>query len=246
MFLFGSNLIKKYFPDFRNPVDVDFVTNNITEYNTEYFNIIKKETELHFLPLAPNREMTPDELYTLKVSHAIYDIHWQKTMSDIRFLQNKNCKIIKPFLEELREYWKTIHQTKRCEFDDDDSLDFFNDKVDRKIPHDELHKIFNPNPSYKLIVQSVTPDEDKFDKLSILDKNKICFEEAYVIAIERFFDKLPFRIAYNKSQQALVTRLHPIWLADWVILNWNKTFWTTRVNYYEIFEKKLKNNERKI
>ena len=94
MFLFGSNLIKKYFPDFRNPVDVDFVTNSITEYNTEYFNIIKKETELHFLPLAPNREMTPDELYTLKVSHAIYDIHWQKTMSDIRFLQNKNCKII--------------------------------------------------------------------------------------------------------------------------------------------------------
>ena len=31
MYLFGSNLIKKYFPDFREPNDIDWVTNDKSE-----------------------------------------------------------------------------------------------------------------------------------------------------------------------------------------------------------------------
>lgn len=93
MFLYGSQLTKKLFPDFRNPKDIDYVTNDLVEYNYQ-ISKISKGTELHYIPCTPNREMTADELYTLKVSHAIYDIHWQKTMSDIRFLQIRGCKLI--------------------------------------------------------------------------------------------------------------------------------------------------------
>jgi hypothetical protein len=88
-------------------------------------------------------------------------------------------------------------------------------------------------------VEGVKPIKEKFDNLSIQDKNNICFEESYVIAIERFYSKLPHRTAYNKAQQALVTRLHPIWLADWIILNWNNFFWTPKIDYYEIYETRI-------
>jgi hypothetical protein len=235
MFIYGSQLAKKLFKDFRQPKDTDYVTNDIIDYHNN-LPFISKGTELHCIPCTPNREMTANELYTLKVSHAIYDIHWQKTMSDIRFFQIKGCEIIPEFLTELRKHWEVVHQNKkRCDFSVQEDI-FFKDKVKRKIPHDDLHKIINPNPSYQLVVEGVTPIKEKFDNLSVVDKNNISFEEAYVIAIERFYTQLPFRTAYNKSQQSLVTRLHPLWLADWVILNWNNFFWTPQIDYYEIYE----------
>jgi hypothetical protein len=238
MYIYGSTLIKKIFTDFRNPKDIDYVTNDIDKYNREISNI-QPGTELHYIPCTPSREMSADEIYTLKVSHAIYDIHWRKTMSDIRFLQIKGCKIIPDFLQKLRLHWESVHTNKkRCDFDTEEQM-FFKDKVKRITPHDDLHKIINPNPSYKFVVEGVKPIKDKFDRLPNLIKNDICFEEAYVISIERFYSKLPFRIAYNRAQQALITRLHPIWLADWVILNWKDYFWTSKIDYYEIYETRI-------
>jgi hypothetical protein len=59
------------------------------------------------------------------------------------------------------------------------------------------------------------------------------FEEAFVIAIERFSNS-PDKVAYHFSQQALVTRLHPVWLADFIILNWNKYYWIpTKSSFYK-------------
>ena len=235
MHLYGSQLTKKIFPDFRTPKDTDFVTNDLNEYLSLKTSFKGLGTEIHYIPNTPDREMTADELYTLKVSHAIYDIHWQKTMSDIRFFQIKGCQILPDFLSELRKHWEVVHQKKRCNFDINADK-FFKDNVKRKIPHDDLHKIINPSPSYQLVVDGVKPNKEKFDRLSITDKNNICFEEAYVIALERYYTQLPFRTAYNRAQQSLVTRLHPVWIADWIILNWKDYFWTTNTDYYEIYE----------
>lgn len=236
MFLYGSQLSKKIFNDFRNPKDIDWVTNDIEEYNIAIKNK-KIGEEIEFIPCSPNREMTADELYTLKFSHAIYDIHWQKTMSDIRFFQKKGCKIDYDYLIKLREFWKNKHSSKRCEFTNIEI--FFNDNVNREIQHDELHMILKNPPSYTYIVDGVIPDKEKFDKLEDEIKDNICFEEAYVIAFERFCKNFPPRTSYNKAQQALVTRLHPIWLADYVIENWNKKFWTIKDNYYDIFKTRI-------
>ncbi len=234
MFLYGSKLAKKIFPDFRDPKDTDYVTNDIVEYNNA-ISLVHKGIEIHYIPCTPNREMTADELYTLKVSHAIYDIHWQKTMSDIRFFQLRGCKILPDFLKSLRDHWEIKHSQKRCDFDKEEKM-FFKDNVNREIPHDDLHKIFNPNPAYNLVVDGVKPDQYKFENISDVDRDMICLEEAWVIAIERYYNKLPYRTAYNKSQQSLVTRLHPIWIADYIIKNWSDKFWTAKTNYYEIYE----------
>ena len=83
MHLFGSHLIKKYFDDFRTPNDIDWVTNDESEMKK---SIIGKE-EYYYMPFSPDREMTADEIYTLKVSHAIYDIHWKKTMSSCTWIK---------------------------------------------------------------------------------------------------------------------------------------------------------------
>lgn len=238
MYLFGSTLIKKYFPDFRNPRDIDWVTNDSAKVKK---SIIGRE-EYYYIPFSPSREMTPDEIYTVKVSHAIYDINWQKTMSDIRFLQIKKCKIIDSFLKDLREYWVGVHgEQKRTDFEVEPG-DFFDDIVKRKINHDDLHRMINPNPTYlKMIENEVTPSPEKFHSLSEEDKKEVLFEEAFVISLERLQGQFS-KQAYNISQQNLVTRLHPIWIADFIIQNWNKWYWNpTNSKFYNTYNN-LKNN----
>jgi hypothetical protein len=220
MHLFGSHLIKKYFSDFREPNDIDWVTNDKSKLKDS-----SKEEEFYYIPFSPNREMTPDEIYTVKVSHAIYDTHWKKTMSDIRFLQIKGCKVIPELLKDLRSHWEEVHGVQhRTDFEVKPG-DFFEDRVRRKINHDDLHKMINPTPTYlKMIINDVNPSPELFFNLNEEDKKEVLFEESFVIALERFSNS-PNNLAYNKAQQNLVTRLHPVWLADFVIENWSKWYW---------------------
>lgn len=229
MYLFGSQLIKKYFSDFRAPNDIDWVTNDINEMKQSSIN----KEEYYYIPFSPNREMTPDEIYTVKISHAIYDIHWKKTMSDIRFLQMKGCQVSHDLFLKLRNHWIGIHGVqKRTNFEVKPG-DFFEDRVKRKISHDDLHSELNPSPTYlKMIDDGVTPNIDKFNNLSPIDQKELLFEESFVIALERFGNQQA-RVAYNTAQQSLVTRLHPVWLADYVIQNWNKYYWNpTNSKFY--------------
>lgn len=233
MYLFGSNLIKKLFSDFREPKDIDWVINDITKLKK---SILGKE-EYYFIPNTPYREMTADEIYTLKVSHAIYDINWKKTMSDIRFLQMKGCKVIPSFLTQLREHWINVHGVQnRTDFEVKPGK-FFDDRVKRKINHDDLHKMLNPVPTYlKMIVNDLKPSPEKFYDLTEDERKEVLYEEAFVIAMERL-SHLPTRAAYNIAQQNLVTRLHPTWLADFVIENWNNYYWNaTNSKFYEQYK----------
>ncbi len=228
MYLFGSALIKKYFPDFREPNDLDYLSNKPVPLGST------RHVEYYCIPFAPDRELTADEMLTLKVSHAIYDIHWRKTMSDIRFLQLKGCRVDKKFLADLRAFWLTIHTGKKYIRADFNRLeeDFFKDRIQRAIPHDELHLLIKNPPSYFEIVEGVTPIEEKFNESR--NKEALVLEEAYVIGLERS-SNLDYRSAYLNAQQALITRLHPVWLADYVIENW-QTFYTAPREYKNIFE----------
>lgn len=237
MHLFGSKLIKKHFSDFREPNDTDWVTNDQSKMKP---SIIGKE-EYYYIPFSPDREMTPDEIYTVKVSHAIYDIHWKKTMSDIRFLQIKGCKIIPDFLQNLRNHWELVHGPQiRTDFEVEPG-NFFDDRVRRKLNHDELHKMINSTPTYlKIIDNGVNPNPDKYHKLTEDERKEVLFEEAFVISIERFWTAND-RMAYQIAQQSLVTRLHPVWLADEIIKNWNKWYWNPQNSKFYNQYKSIKN-----
>lgn len=232
--LFGSSLIKKLFPDFRDPKDTDWIVFDRSESGTVHTSDGFVE-EYHWLPMAPrDREMTANECYTLKVSHATRDIHWSKTMSDVRFLQTKGCQIVPGFLSELREHWNVVHGPNRRTNFQVAANDFFKDNVRRKTEHDELHKLLSSSPSYLKIVDDnnkLTPLESKFLALSTEDQFQVALEEALVIAIERYSNK-PDKQAYWFAQKDLVTRLHPLWLADYVVSNWSTLLWSLPNNNY--------------
>lgn len=224
-YLFGSALLSKYFDDYRQPNDIDYVTNNFDEY------LLQKEkkkpgVEFYYIPMSPSRVMTSDELYTLKVSHAIYDIHWKKTMSDIRFMKMKGCKIDYEFFNQLCDYWCKVHTDKKyARFDFNNIPDgaLFNDNVIRKFSHDDLHQMISKQPLYKKFVVNDIPSKDLFMKLPYHEQLSACFEETYVIALERY-SNLGVYASFIEATRSLVTRMHPVWLAQWTIENWDMLY----------------------
>jgi hypothetical protein len=240
MILFGSHIIKKVYDDFRKPNDRDWYT---TDPNVQ-LPTSNTNDEYYLMECMPDREPTMDEMLTLKVSHSIYDIKWQKTMSDIRFLQIKGHKTIPELLSELRILWENVHgKQHRTDFEVEPGK-FFDDRVKRKTNHDELHRLINPTPTYiGMIENGVTPNEDLFRNMPDIDRTEVLFEEAFVLAIERF-SHLPDMTAYNRAQNLLVTTLHPVWLADEVIKNWNRSYWTpTKSKFYKKYTE-IKNNNK--
>lgn len=163
MYLFGSALIKKYFPDFREPNDLDYLSNKSVPVSST------RHVEYYSIPFAPDRELTPNEIYTLKVSHVIYDIYWRKHMSDIRFLQLKGCRIDKVFLADLRAFWLTVH-----------SYDFMN-KNSCYLPAST--KFASPNfLDFSLISSSqalIRDNSSLFIKLYILNASFLIFIAAF-------------------------------------------------------------------
>jgi len=108
-YLFGSRLTKKLFEDFREPDDWDYVTNDINDN--------AKGNGYYYIAPTPDREMTGDEIITLRISHMIFKHKWQEAYDDTMFLKSKGCKMIPSFLNELREFWTTDKRHKfreRC------------------------------------------------------------------------------------------------------------------------------------
>lgn len=97
----GSQLVKKLFNDFREPRDIDWVTNDITKLRPH----TGKGEEFYYVRPTPDREMTADEIYTYKISHMVYRYGWSKVYDDVMFLRSKGCKVIPGYLKELRDFW---------------------------------------------------------------------------------------------------------------------------------------------
>ena len=242
---FGSALIRDLFSGrFRTPNDLDFITNDYDEYiyqkTNHKINASEQRIEYHYIPFAPDREMTLSELYSIKCSHALRDIHWKKTMSDIRYFQLNNIELDVDFYEKLKVYWNDIHGLQRRTNFEGMTVDtFFLANVKREIPHDLIHELVLPEgsiPAYKKIVTDVEPDKNNFFNLEIQDKFNILMEEAYVIAIERYISKFPLYNSYFLAQRDLITRLHPEWLSEFAIQHWNEIF-KIQYNYYENYKR---------
>lgn len=193
MYLFGSKLIKKHFSDFREPNDTDWVTNDQSKLKPSKIG----EEEYYYIPNSPDREMTPNEIYTVKVSHAIYDIHWKKTMSDIRFLQIKGCKIIPDFLKSLRTHWELIHGVQvRTDFEVEPG-NFFEDRVRRKLEITTLLEKGQSMPNFisnihLSIISKIRNKKDKFN----FRKMKINNRE-FRIRKKQFIDGVVSKIKSN-------------------------------------------------
>src|SRR5574343_574842 len=116
MIIIGSTALKHYFSDFdRTSNDIDVISDK-PYTNQEVIDFLKgkidttnKRIDFHYhenfkLLLEKNNDdlfLKPDLLFTLKVSHCAWNIHWDKTMNDIIFMKNKGCQLDKELYKLL-------------------------------------------------------------------------------------------------------------------------------------------------
>jgi hypothetical protein len=219
----GSEAAAIHFPDFRTIKDKDAVSKTpIKGWETHYspgFDYLLNQQKLI---------ASPDELYTIKVSHAAWNIHWEKTMHDIEFFQLKGCKVIEEFYQALYKDWEIIHGAKKAHLNVYND-DFFTCSVNRKYDHDWLHEqmMYYDTPMYfkiKTNKEKAFVEKKLFDNLSFEDKIRNVREEAFVVALERFMIPSEFMmnpsVAYRKALKALITHMTKGWWPRFIIENW--------------------------
>lgn len=155
-------------------------------------------------------------LFTLKVSHAAWDIKWEKTMFHIYLMKQAGAELDYTLLKMLRQHWESVHSKKRVMMDKTNG-EFFADAVNRKINHDELHKIvaapFRPaNEKMREDLNSPLFSSKLWIESCFRDKMNCAIEETAVIAIERYVDfditrKSHVMQAISKAFKNLVTTM---------------------------------------
>jgi hypothetical protein len=138
---------------------------------------------------------TPAELYTIKISHAYWEINrsaanWNKHASDIIFLQRKGAKIIFSLHDELKPIWAERYDNRKRVSLDKTGKQFFSDAVDRTYDHDSLHEsvAYHDRPLYERFLKDgseVMSDWEKFWELSHELQTQAVREEIYATALER-------------------------------------------------------------
>lgn len=233
----GSVAARHWFDDFREPNDVDILTATpitLTSSHPSAFGIEAHHGDLFTKIIEMNVSNTfvdPDILYTIKMSHAQWDIKWDKTIHDVIFFQRVGCKLNKELYDELVDHWMTVHGSKRVNLNMGND-EFFADAVKRSIPHDRLHELvaFYEEPMHTLIrhdLSSAKPDKALWDELSWLDKMYTAIEEICVVAIERGrlthnSKKHEILIACRKAYKSLVTTMTKGWFCDFLLENANE------------------------
>lgn len=224
----GSEAMRYHFPDFkREGGDIDYMV-AVKQKSS-------RQEEYHVIPplwrrIKPDQEyISANQLYTLKISHSYWNIHWEKTMFDISFMTSKGCEVDWELHDELYQYWKDIHGTKRANLNKK-TEDFFDDNVDREFTHDDLHEVvmYYDEPLYKaLLVDPSKPLLSKkgFFEQSHLNQIRTAKEEAMTIALERFY--LPkktysLKVAYMRALKILVTSATKGWFPTFIVLNFEE------------------------
>ena len=231
--LIGSTALKRHFPDFpRKPKDVDFFDDS---FEPEHFS---KDEDTYwnrslalwgFGPIA-----TVDELYTIKVSHAFWNLHgtWNKHMDDVLFLQSKGAKFLPELYDLLYPIWVEAHGAKMANLEASPE-EFFNKHVKRIYDHDSIHAsiAYYDEPLFNRILRDnseVAVSKPKFNALSHEDKLRLVREEVYATALERKLIPQDYtgspRAAYNYAMMMTVTSFSKGWFPLFIVLNYSELY----------------------
>ena len=232
--IFGSCAVKHWFPDFRIPNYLDIISEE--DYWVPTFSYML----LHNIH---DQYLDPNFIYTLKISHAPWDIHWDKTIKDIIFLRDKGCELDIYLYTKLFKDWQDYHGKKKVKLNILND-DFFTKSIDRKFDHDFLHGqlCFYDRPLHEQIRKdknSPLCDETLFTEMSFDDKIKTALEEIHVIATERILvhKKIPLKHAKYKALKHLITSMTKGWFNRFLVVNFD------HLMYYETetWKSKLEN-----
>lgn len=254
--LIGSRAGKHHFPDWpREPKDTDFATdekemrfNSVGERRFEYYPI-PPIVELYKESSSRDNALTPDQLYTLKVSHVFWDIKWDKTMYDIVWLQKKGCVLDESLFRALYKHWEIVHGPMPRANLDATVEDFFTNGIKNGHDHDRLHELLvGGEPTYVKILKEpngVAIDENAFwFKLTHSQKLDIIREEVSVMAYERGARQgiKDYRTAYSEQLKAWILHHGPsLEMALFAVRNFD-VLRKPLINYKQHLDEKLRND----
>lgn len=219
--LIGSHAMKAWFPDAREPgLDRDYHRNNtrwvplgVLGSRLDIF------TDERLGAWDWDHTATPDELYTLKISHAFWEINgareWDKHAADIVFLERKGAQFLRPLYNIVLPIWKERYRRNPTNLNQTAGK-FFDDAVDRKYDHDSVHRsvAYGERPLYEAILKDgseVAVDNDKFWALDLDTQLKLVREEIYATALERILIPNDYqgspRAAYHWALRRTATSL---------------------------------------
>jgi hypothetical protein len=248
--IFGSTAVKHWFPDFREPNDLDYIDKNQ--------ELITKEEQRYWIPtfqyfLDNNKDdvyLDPEFILVNKMAHFGWDVHWNKTMNDILFLKSKGVKADPAIYRKLVKDWIKVHGKKWASLKDADSKSFFEDAVNRKYVHDSIHEAVavEEEPMYFKILKSddgsVGCSKEKFEELTLEQKLNLVREETWVTALERYLIPNDYKYsvnrAYFQSIKKLTTTMSSGWFKEWIIFNFDLLYKTNTLEFVDKFKQKVK------
>jgi hypothetical protein len=183
-----------------------------------------------------------NKLFSIKASHAEYDIHWYKTMNDVKWFLKSNYILDIDLYKKLKIQWKEKCNTKKHVNINVSNAKLFREHVLRVYHHDSIHLAisYDSIPVYKrlqLNADHALLSKDLFFQLEEKDKLNLCREEIYTIALERYlipeYTNNPL-VAYKRAAKDLVTRMTKNWFPHYIIFNWDKLD-KPDLNYLEKF-----------
>lgn len=221
--IIGSTALNHWFKDYnRQPKDIDIAVDSKKLYLSR-----NKKVEFLYNPIITKykegKYLSPELILTLKVSHLFWNINWDKHMWDTQFLLSKGYKINKKICKELYKFWNgNVHRKRHTNFNMSKD-EFFTTNIDYLIPHDDLHLLVNPNPTYLKVLQGeVKVSKSKLEQLNYEDKFNLFKEEVYVMGYERYRNLPTFRHVQRKMLRHYITQNAPFDGGIFVIENYVK------------------------
>jgi hypothetical protein len=229
MIFVGSTACYKNGFAIRAPKDIDiWLTEGEAYFYKGLFKADIKEMPDDIMHIIPTDKgyATLDALYTIKMSHAAWDIKWEKTIFDILAMKKMGAKLLPILYHKLHAYWKTVHGDKSFLSLKKTKEEFFDDYVPHIYDHDVLHKVVaHPFPPlYETVLkdgEEVLLDKNKFFAAPLSFQISMFREEIYVIALERYIVPSDFKIrpqiAYKRALKKVITNLTKNWATQFIL-----------------------------
>lgn len=173
---------------------------------------------------------SPDDLYTIKVSHAQWDLKnntWDKHVYDIVQLKRAGAKLDLDLHKLLYGVWEETHGKKIMDLNQDKS-EFFDDAVRRTYDHDSLHDsvAYGDLPIYTEVLKDGAEVDIDMKKMKALPLNRfvdLIKEEIFVTALERIVVPKDYKVspgaAYWWAFRRTATSLTKGWTARTIMDN---------------------------
>lgn len=242
----GSTAMAALLPGSREPADLDVFSPasdaaNFPTVQAEATDGFWHESFDAWIPDGTDRLATLDELYTVKASHAYWELRngsWQKHMNDLVALKRAGAVLDLELHALLYAVWEGKHGRKRVDLSLE-ADEFFADAVTRIYDHDSIHAsvAYGDTAMYEAVLKdgaTVAVDMQKVRALPFDDKVRLYREEVYATALERKVIPSGYtcspRAAYAWALRRTITSLTKGWSARFLVDNY-ETFRTPDTDY---------------